>query len=180
MANSPGLALRRLDASEAERLIPALGALLHACVLDGASIGFVLPFEKAEADAYWQQSLLAPLGSGVRVMLVAEADGTLCGTGQLNLATMPNQPHRADVMKVMVHPSVRGCGIGSAIMAGLEAEARAAGRTLLTLDTRTGDTAERLYAALGYETSGVIPDYCLNPFDGSLEPTTIMFKRLGE
>lgn len=156
-----------------------LGALLHTCVHDGASIGFVLPYDQGEAEAFWRDKVLPGVREGTRIMLVARKDGRIAGTGQLGCDTMPNQPHRADVNKLMVHPGFRRQGIAQLLMAELEALARGLGRSLMTLDTRTGDNAEPLYTALGYRTVGVIPDYARDPFGSDrLDATTIMYKLL--
>jgi len=155
-----------------------LGALLHACVHDGASIGFVLPFTADDGEAFWRDKVLPAVRDGTRVLLVARVSGRIAGTVQLDYDTMPNQPHRAEVRKLLVHPAVRRHGIARALMAALERAASQWGRSLLTLDTRTGDTAERLYSSLGYKTTGVIPGFCRDPFDDRLDATTIMYKAL--
>ncbi len=155
-----------------------LGALLHACVHDGASIGFVLPFAADDGEAFWRDKVLPAVRDGTRVLLVAHVSGRIAGTVQLDCDTMPNQPHRAEVRKLLVHPTVRRHGIARALMAALERAASQRGRSLLTLDTRTGDTAERLYSSLGYKTTGVIPGFCRDPFDDRLDATTIMYKVL--
>ncbi|GAA2842842.1 acetyltransferase (GNAT) family protein [Aminobacter aminovorans] len=156
-----------------------LGALLHACVHDGASIGFVLPYAQGEAEAFWSDKVLPGVREGTRTMLVARKDGRIAGTVQLGCDTMPNQPHRADVNKLMVHPCFRRQGVAQLLMRELEGRARELGRALLTLDTRTGDNAEPLYTALGYQTAGVIPAYARDPFGSErLDATTVMYKLL--
>ena len=155
-----------------------LSALLHACVHAGASIGFVLPHSEAESQAFWLGNVLPAVAGGARLMLVARSDNRIVGSVQLDHDTMPNQPHRAEVRKLLVHPRFRRRGIAKLLMAELERHASRIGRSLLTLDTRTGDAAEPLYASLGYQTTGVIPGYCLNPFEPRLDPTTIMYKAL--
>ena len=97
---------------------------------------------------------------------------------QLDLDTPPNQTHRGEVSKLLVHPSIRRRGIAQRLMVRLEAEARSCGRTLITLDTRTGDKAEPLYASLGYVVAGVIPGYARDPREDRLDATTYMYKRL--
>jgi ribosomal protein S18 acetylase RimI-like enzyme len=155
-----------------------LGALLHACVHDGASVGFVLPYTPAEGEAFWTTRVLPAVRDGVRLMLVAQTGGAIAGSVQLGHDTLPNQPHRAEVSKLLVHPDFRRQGIARALMAELERHASQLGRSLLTLDTRTNDMAEPLYRSLGYTTVGVIPGYCLDPFEDRLDSTTIMFKAL--
>jgi len=153
-----------------------LGALLHACVHDGASIGFVLPFTLEEGESFWRDMVFPAVREGTRVLLVARAGGRIVGTVQLDHDTMPNQRHRAEVRKLLVHPDARRRGIARALMLDIEHQARHLGRSLLTLDTRTGDGAEYLYASLGYATAGVIPGYCRDAVEARLDPTTIMYK----
>jgi hypothetical protein len=168
----------RLDAAGLAARLPELAEILHACVHAGASVGFVLPFPREAAAAFWRDAVLPPLAEGRRVLLAAEAGGRLAGTAQLLHDTPPNQPHRAEVAKLLVHPDARRRGLARALMAALETEARALGRSLLTLDTRTGDAAEPLYASLGYVVAGVIPDWCRDTASPRLDPTTVMYKRL--
>lgn len=166
-----------LTADELERETGALAELLHVCVHAGASVGFILPCPLAECEAFWRK-VLAAVRDGGRVLLVARLDGRIVGTVQLDHDTPANQPHRAEVRKLLVHPEFRRRGISRALMLELERRAAALGRRLLTLDTRTGDAAEPLYAGLGYETVGVIPGYCLDPEEDRLDGTTIMYKQL--
>lgn len=175
---SGDVTIRVLSAAELAGQVQPLGALLHACVHAGASIGFVLPHGVEESTAFWRQKVLAGVQDGLRVLWIAEAGERVVGTVQLGIDVMPNQAHRADVSKLLVHPDFRRRGIARALMAALERRAIELERSLLTLDTRTGDDAEPLYASLGYRTSGVIPCYCRHPFDDRLESTTIMYKVL--
>lgn len=167
-----------LSASDLEASLEEFAGLLHACVHAGANVNFVLPFPLAEASAFWRERVLPPLGQGRRLLLAAREEGRLLGTVQLDHDTPPNQPHRAEVAKLLVHPAARRRGIARALMGELEGRARGLGRSLLTLDTRTGDAAEPLYLSLGYERAGIIPDFCLDPLVPRLYPTTIMFRRL--
>ncbi len=166
------------SADDIESHLRELGALLHACVHDGASIGFVLPYTEDDSRAFWRNKVLPAVRAGARIPLVAQATGRVAGSVQLNCDTMPNQRHRAEVSKLLVHPGLRRRGIARALMAELEGLAKRLGRSLLTLDTRTGDPAELLYAKLGYKTAGVIPEYCRDPFQDRLDSTTIMYKAL--
>lgn len=167
-----------LDADDLDRRLDELAALLHACVREGASVGFVLPFAPAEAAAFFRDKVRPAVAAGGRLLLAAEVDGRLAGTAQLALDTPPNQPHRAEVAKLLVHPATRRQGLARALMQRIEAEARRRGRSLLTLDTRSGDCAEPLYAGLGYQVAGRIPGYCLNAASDRLDSTTIMWKAL--
>jgi ribosomal protein S18 acetylase RimI-like enzyme len=138
----------------------------------------VLPYSEADSEAFWSSNVLPAVRSGRRVLLVAYKDGRIAGSGQLDYDTPPNQPHRAEVRKLLVHPDFRRLGLAKALMAKLEHLAKELGRSLITLDTRTGDKAEPLYGALGYTTAGVIPGYCRDPFEDRLDSTTVMYKAL--
>jgi hypothetical protein len=176
-AHAPA-AITSLSADDIADHVRALGALLHACVHAGASIGFVLPFTADDSERFWRGKVLRAVGNGTMVLLVARQDGRIAGSVQLDHDTPPNQPHRAEIRKLLVHPDFRRRGIGRMLMAEIEGRARQRRRTLLTLDTRTGDSAEPLYAALGYRTAGVIPGYCRDPFKDQLDSTTVMYKAL--
>jgi ribosomal protein S18 acetylase RimI-like enzyme len=173
---TPDIAL--LSAEEISDRLEELAVLLHACVQDGASIGFVLPFDPDAARAYWRGTVQRAAGRGGLTAFAATLDGRIVGSVQLDHDTPANQPHRAEVRKLMVHPEFRRRGIARALMAAVEEHAVRLGRDLLTLDTRTGDMAEPLYASLGYRTSGVIPGYCLDTVGERLDSTTIMYKPL--
>jgi ribosomal protein S18 acetylase RimI-like enzyme len=165
-----------VDATSMEAVRPGLCEILVDCVEHGASVGFLAPLDSAEADAYWQRIQRA-VGEKRCVLLVGSlADGEVVGTVQLDVDTLPNQPHRATVSKLLVHTAARRRGLGEALMAGLERSALERGRWLLTLDTATGDAA-RLYERMGWSLAGVIPCYALNP-DGSLTDTAFYWKQL--
>jgi ribosomal protein S18 acetylase RimI-like enzyme len=170
--------ISEFPADDAAAHLTELAILLHACVHAGASIGFVLPFSIADAEAYWAGKVLPRLRSGALLMLAAWKDERIAGSVQLDYDTPANQRHRAEVRKLLVHPDFRRQGIARALMATLEYHAGQLGRSLLTLDTRTGDQAEPLYAALGYQTAGIIPGYCRDPFKDCFDPTTLMYKAL--
>ena len=157
-----------------------LAEVLHAAVHAGASVSFILPFELDDARAFWREQVAPRIAAGSRRALIASHRDRIVGTVQLELAMPPNQAHRAEVLKLLVHPEARRQGIGRALMIAVEEIARAEGRTLLTLDTRTGDRAEPLYESLGYVCAGVIPNYARGPFKPDLEPATIMYKQLSE
>ena len=168
--------IRRLSSGETEALLPDLAALLQDTVAGGASVGFLPPLSIEAALEYWRE-VVAALQGPHRVLLVARQDDRLVGTVQLDLASRPNGAHRAEVAKLMVHAGFRRRGIGQALMQTIEAEARAAGRTTLVLDTRAGDPSEQLYASLGFQRAGVIPQYARSA-DGSLHDTLYMYKLL--
>ena len=155
--------------------IPDLATLLVDAVEDGASVGFVTPFTHLDATAWWRElSGDVAVGQIVVVLLRAEG-GRAAGTAQLRLAQYPNQRHRADVAKVLVHSSMRRKGFGRALMSALEDVARRQGRTLLVLDTISGSDAAVMYQRLGWTRAGEIPRYAAMP-DGALAPTTYYFK----
>ncbi|ABE34610.1 acetyltransferase domain protein [Paraburkholderia xenovorans LB400] len=166
------------SADDLVRRLPELGALLHACVHEGASVGFVMPCGIDECEAFWRGKVLASLRAGSLVLLVARHGEAIAGTVQLDYDTMPNQRHRAEVRKLLVHPALRRQGIARALMTELERHAQGLQRRLLTLDTRTGDHAEPLYAALGYRAAGMIPGYARDTHSDKFDATTIMYKAL--
>lgn len=156
--------------------VEMLAEVLHAAVHAGASVSFVLPFELEEARAFWREKVLPGVEAGTRRLLAARRAGRVVGTVQIDLATPPNQRHRAEVTKLLVHPEARRQGIARALMVAVEEVARREGRTLLTLDTRTGDAAEPLYLAMGYVLAGVIPRYARGPASTELEAASFLYK----
>jgi len=167
--------IRRLE-SLAEREIRALSDVLIDCVEGGASVSFMLPMSRAKAEGYWR-SAAASVARGELLLLAAEeAPGTMVGTVQVRLAQPENQPHRADLAKMLVHRRARRRGVGAALLAAAERAALGAGRTLLVLDTASDD-AERLYTRHGWQRCGQIPHYALWP-DGAPCATTLFFKLL--
>ncbi|MBA3842332.1 MAG: GNAT family N-acetyltransferase [Actinobacteria bacterium] len=135
------------------------------------------PFTEADARAQLD-AMVAEVDRGRRLLLAAFADGTVVGTVQVILVLPPNQPHRGEITKLLVHRSARKRGVAERLMRRAEAEALTEGKSLLVLDTVTGDPAERLYTRLGWTPVGVIPDYALYP-DGRTCATTVFFKPLG-
>jgi len=167
--------IRRLQ-TLGEREIEGLGSVLIDCVEGGASISFMLPMTRAKAHAYWH-GISDSVACGERVLLVAEdAPGTIVGTVHVVLHQPENQPHRGDLAKMLVHRRLRRRGVGAGLLSAAEQEALGAGKTLLVLDTASGD-AERLYARQGWQRCGEIPNYALWP-DGRPCATTIFFKLL--
>jgi GNAT superfamily N-acetyltransferase len=169
--------IRILDATAARAAIPDLCEVLSDCINGGASLGFMLPFAPQDAVAYWQ-GVADEVEKGGIILGVAEVEGRVVGTVQIGLASKPNQPHRGDLMKLLVHRDARGLGLSRRLNAAVEKEAAARGRTLLVLDTATGSEAEAIYPRLGWERVGVIPDYALWP-QGGLCGTTLFYKRIG-
>src|SRR5262245_24722712 len=158
--------VRRSQPGEAARHVPALAQLLIACVDGGASVSFMHPLGRDRAEAFWR-NVTDGAARGDRVLLIAEDEaGDLVGTVQVLLAMPENQPHRGEIAKLLVHPRARRQGIAALLMAAADDAARAAGKSLLVLDTVTGGDAERLYPRLGWQRCGVIPDYALWPRGG--------------
>ena len=158
--------------------IEMLALLLHACVRAGASVSFVRPFLHQDAKTFWIDHVLPAVARETRCLRVAGSSDRIIGTVQLDLDTPPNQPHRAEVRKLLLHPDARHRAIAKALMIAVDVEAREARRTLLTLDTVSGSPAQGLYQWLGYFSIGSIPRYSFN-FDSSvLESTTVMYKDL--
>jgi GNAT superfamily N-acetyltransferase len=160
--------------------IDMLGEVLHAVVHGGAGVSFFVPFSIDDARAFWRDTVLPGVRARTRRVVVARWSTRIVGTVQLDLAVPPNQQHRAEVAKLLVHPSARRRGVARAMMERLERIARSEGRTLLTLDTVTGSYAEPLYRSLGYVPAGVIPRYARASLTPDLEATTIMYKELAE
>lgn len=168
--------VRRLDAERDAALLPALADLLVEAVTAGASIGFMAGITTDEARRFWAARSAAVL-AGECVLLVALAGDRLAGTVSLMTGTPPNQPHRADVSKMIVAQAFRQQGVGAALLAAVEAEALALGRTTLVLDTISGSAAARLYERGGWTRIGDIADYALMP-DGAMAPTTVYARHL--
>jgi GNAT superfamily N-acetyltransferase len=176
MVDSSHVSIDSVSAEDEVRLLPELVALLQDTVASGASVGFLPPLSEEEARQYWQAAFQGVV-DGSRVLLVAYDADTIVGSVQLELAMRPNGLHRAEVQKLFVLQSQRRRGIGQALMHAIEQAARERSRSLLVLDTRQGDNAERLYRRLGYHEVGVIPAYALSA-TGTLDGTVIFYKEL--
>ena len=165
-----------LAAPIADSALDQLADVLVDCVAGGASVSFMSPFSHDSALGFFRK-VAGSVAAGDTVLLAARVDGKIVGTVQLGLDTPPNQPHRADIKKMLVHRAARGHGIGAALMAEVEQEARRRGRWLLVLDTVPDENGHRLYLRAGWTQTGLVPDYALFP-DGRLCDTAIMWKRL--
>jgi GNAT superfamily N-acetyltransferase len=170
-----GHRIRRLERVE-EAEVAQLADVLIDCVEGGASVNFMLPMTRERAVAFWR-GVAEGVARGDRALLVAEdASGKIIGTAQAAWAPQENQPHRADVAKMLVVRAARRSGVGAALLRAAEAAARAAGKSLLVLDTAS-DSAERLYEREGWQRVGTIPHYALLP-DGAPCDTVVFYKRL--
>ena len=168
--------IAELPEGDAYAQLGNLSALLIDAVESGASVGFMAGLTPSEAEAFWTE-MLEGIPTG-RTHLFAALEGSgLIGAVLLLPAAKPNQPHRADVAKLLVRRSARRRGVASRLMDALERRALALGRTLLTLDTATETGAEPFYRGRGYQRAGVVPNYALMP-DGSFCATSIYYKQL--
>lgn len=177
VATACAATLRRLNAQEAARSREALADVLVDCVEGGASVSFMAPLPRDKALQFWQ-GVAESVARDDRILLVAEnPSGDILGTVQLITAMPDNQPHRAEVAKLLVHRKARRQGLARRLMQAVDDAARAAGKSVLVLDTATGSDAERLYETAGWSRVGVVPDYALMP-DGAPCDTTFFYKRL--
>jgi GNAT superfamily N-acetyltransferase len=164
-----------LDAAAAKAAIGELADVLADCVEGGASVSFMLPFSRNDAARFFEK-VIASIARDETVLVAAKLNGRIAGTVQLGIDMPPNQPHRADIKKLLVHRAARNHGLGAKLMARAEAEANARGRTLLVLDT-AGAEAERLYVRTGWQRVGVVPDYAMWPAGGFCD-TTFFWKKI--
>lgn len=171
---APTWSVRRVHALD-DTQIDELATVLIDCVEGGASVSFMHPLSRERALAFWRR-VAQGVAADERALIVAEDVRGLCGTVQLVLDQPENQPHRAELSKMLVHRRARRQGLGAALMRAAEAAARDCGKTLLVLDT-ANDEAERLYERLGWTRVGVIPDYALLPH-GGLCGTTVYYRNL--
>jgi GNAT superfamily N-acetyltransferase len=167
--------VRRLHAVD-DAHIDGLARVLIDCVEGGASVSFMHPVSRERAVTFWRR-VAHGVAAGERALLVAEDGQGLCGTVQLVFDLPENQPHRADLAKMLVHRRARRQGLGAALMRAAEATARDCGKTLLVLDAVTGGDAARLYERLGWTRVGDIPGYALMPW-GGLCSTTVYYRNL--
>lgn len=163
-----------LEGDEARRRIPELALILHDCVAKGASVSFMNPFSLAEAIGYYTD-IAESVAEGKVILVAAIENSRAVGTVQLEPSWKPNQPHRADVCKMLVHSAHRKRGIGQLLLESVDVEAKKRGLTLLTLDTASGD-AEKLYLRSDYIKAGIIPNFALWPDGGYCD--SIFFYKL--
>ncbi|MFH9706643.1 GNAT family N-acetyltransferase [Streptomyces luteogriseus] len=168
--------MNRLDERQLLHRAAELAELLTGTVNGGASVGFLAPLSRAEALAWWEGRAADVAAGRLAVWAAGEGERVL-GTVSLAFPDKPNSRHRAELVKLMVHPQARGRGLGRRLLATAEAAAAAAGVSLLHLDTETGSPAEHLYRSSGWTPIGAIPDYAADP-GGVLRPTTIYYKHI--
>jgi len=174
---SQEVTVRRVGPEEAAGCVEALAEVLLDCVEGGASVSFMWPLSREKALGFWR-GVAEGVARGERVLLVAEdGDAGIVGTVQMITALPENQPHRADVAKMLVHRRARRRGVARRLMEALDAEARREGKTVLVLDTVTGGDAERLYERAGWQRVGMVPKYALMP-DGRFCATTFFYKHV--
>jgi ribosomal protein S18 acetylase RimI-like enzyme len=171
-----GISVRPLTI--APETIAALSEILIETVAHGGSVSFMHPLDPGSAKAFWRKALLAA-ARGERIVLGASDGAVLVGTVSLLLDCPPNQPHRAEIAKMMTRVSHRGQGVATALLRAAEELAVTLGRTLLTLDTASEDGASLLYERLGFTFAGEIPEYALKPH-GGLTGTRLFWKRIGD
>ena len=169
--------IERLALPASDSDIRELAGLLADAVNSGAAVSFIAPLLLARAEEWWRMTF-STAGAGAIFLVARDADG-IAATVQLHPACAPNQPHRADIAKLVVHRRGRRNGIGTQLMQAIEAEAQRAGFSLLTLDTRQGDAAENLYRRLGWTAVGAIPGFALDPDGTQVHGAVIFYKTLG-
>jgi len=173
------MTIKELNAAQAQARVSELAEVLRDCVEGGASVGFMLPLAAGRPEAFWRR-VAEGVAAGERHLFVAEDEhGRVCGTVSLVIDMPDNQPHRADVSKMLVHRRARRQGLAERLLLALEAKARELGKTTLVLDTVTGSDASRLYERLGWQKAGDIPNYALMP-DGAPCSTTYYFRALAD
>jgi acetyltransferase len=169
--------IERLTAPVGDADFAALAGLLCDAVNSGSAVSFLAPLTSEVSEAWWRKTLSE--ANPRTVFLVARIEGKIIGTVQLHACWAPNQPHRADIAKLIVHRRARGRGVGRLLMEEVEKEAMNAGYALLVLDTRRGCEAESLYRKLGWTEAGTIPDFALNADGSGYHDTVIFYKKIG-
>jgi len=169
--------IEQLSATQAQPLLAALTEVLQGCVADGASVGFIDAGDRAAMERFWQDKIFS-LASGDNQLLAAWQQGVIVATVMVGFSAMPNGRHRAEISKLLVHPDARRQGIARRLMQQAEQLAIEQGKTLLVLDTRSGDVATDLYLSMDWQIAGSIPLYAEST-EGALDATTVMYKVAG-
>jgi GNAT superfamily N-acetyltransferase len=176
MMNTDAPVIECLPLPACEGDVTSLASLLVDTVESGSAVSFLAPLSQSCAEDWWRKTLEA--ANDRTIILVARDEEGICGTVQAQPAWAPNQPHRVEIAKLMVHRRCRRAGLGARLMQAIEGAAAASGFTLATLDTRRGDAAERLYLRLGWTCFGFIPDFALNPDGLAYHDDALFYKRL--
>ena len=166
----------RLSPEDLDAAHSDLADVLHAAVNGGAAVSFVWPFSLTDSRAFWSDTVFPAVRSSACLLFAAHVDNRIVGTVQLHIDLPPNQPHRAEVSKLLVHPDFRRRGLARYLMQTLEDEAITKDRHLLTLDTRSDSDATPLYRSLGYQVTGNVPQFAINPDGTGFHATTYMYK----
>lgn len=174
----PAHTTAELDTAGVVAHLDDLCRVLMDSVEDGAAISFIAPLSRTVAERFWLSDVTAAVEGGSRHLFGAFIASRLVGTVQLVVGMPPNQPHRAEISKMVVHPDNRRRGIGKALMSAALAVATQSGKTLVTLDTRTGDVSEDLYRGMGFVEAGRIPDFAFDPDRQAMHGTTYMYRYL--
>jgi ribosomal protein S18 acetylase RimI-like enzyme len=177
MTDTP-LIIRKLDIPALENYLEDLCRVLIDSVEGGSAISFMAPLSKAEAESFWLNDVKTALVKRNKILLGAFLKNRLVGTVQLVVGMPPNQQHRFEISKMVVHPNERRQGLGKALMNEALLIAKQMGKTLVTLDTRMGDVSESLYQSVGFQKAGVIPDFAFDPDGKSRHATTYMYRYL--
>ncbi|HMK89674.1 MAG TPA: GNAT family N-acetyltransferase [Methylocystis sp.] len=156
----------------------ALAEIVADGVNGGAAISFMQPYTPHDGLRFWREKVFPDVADGKRVLFAAYLNSAIVGTVQMDIALPPNQPHRCEVAKMVVHARARRKGVARQLMLALEERAKSIGKTLITLDTRTGDSAEGLYTSVGFRKAGVIPQFALDPDGRGFHATTYMYKEI--
>lgn len=174
----PSLSIVELSPADIDTHVGDLCRVLLDSVADGAAISFMDALTASEAQRFWREDVRPSVESRARRLFGAFVDDRVVGTVQLVMGMPPNQPHRAEISKMIVHPEIRRRGLGKALLTAALDAARGADKTLVTLDTRTGDVSELLYRGLGFEKAGIIPDFAYDPNGLARHATTYMYRYL--
>ena len=175
---NPLASIHQLAPSDIEAHLDDLCRILIDSVEEGAAISFLSPLSRHDAAQFWLGSVKQALTAGATILFGAFIEDRLIGTVQLIIAMPPNQPHRAEISKMIVHPDGRRKGIGKALMQTTLTTARQHKKTLITLDTRTGDVSEALYRSVGFQVTGIVPEFALDPDGRTKHATTYMYQLL--
>ena len=170
--------ISELSPNDIDAHIKGLNRVLIDCVNDGGAIGFMATLSEAEAQEFWRINARSRVANRSHLLFGVFVENHLVGTVQLVLEMPSNQPHRAEISRMMVHPKNRRRGLAKALMAVAIDAAKRQNKTLITLDTRTGDGSEYLYRSVGFERAGVIPDFAYDPDGQTLHATTYMYRYL--